>query len=146
MKKRFICFAFAALTITCMVGQRMPANLQKLLNAEYAINALYVDSVDEKKLVEDAIVGMLENLDPHSSFTTAKETKELEEPLQGEFSGIGIQYNMKQDTLYVIQTIVNGPSERVGILPGDRIIFVNDTTIAGVKLKGDSEGEAWLKS
>ena len=135
MKKRLICFAFAALTITCMVGQRMPANLQKLLNAEYAINALYVDSVDEKKLVEDAIVGMLEKLDPHSAFTTAKETKELEEPLQGEFSGIGIQYNMKQDTLYVIQTIVNGPSERVGILPGDRIIFVNDTTIAGVKLK-----------
>lgn len=135
MKKRLICFAFAALTIACMVGQRMPANLQKLLNAEYAINALYVDSVDEKKLVEDAIVGMLEKLDPHSAFTTAKETKELEEPLQGEFSGIGIQYNMKQDTLYVIQTIVNGPSERVGILPGDRIIFVNDTTIAGVKLK-----------
>ena len=56
MKKRLISFAFAALTITCMVGQRMPANLQKLLNAEYAINALYVDSVDEKKLVEDAIV------------------------------------------------------------------------------------------
>ena len=76
MKKRFICFAFAALTITCIVGQRMPANLQKLLNAEYTINALYVDSVDEKKLVEDAIVGMLEKLDPHSSFTTAKETKE----------------------------------------------------------------------
>lgn len=135
MKKRLISFALAALAIACVVGQRIPANLQKLLNAEYAINALYVDSVDEKKLVEDAIVGMLEKLDPHSTFTTAKETKELEEPLQGEFSGIGIQYNMKQDTLYVIQTVVNGPSERVGILPGDRIIFVNDTTIAGVKLK-----------
>lgn len=124
-----------ALLVTGIVAQRMPANMQKLLNAEYAINALYVDSVDENKLVEDAIVGMLEKLDPHSAFTTAKETKELEEPLQGEFSGIGIQYNMKQDTLYVIQTVVNGPSERVGILPGDRIIFVNDTTIAGVKLK-----------
>lgn len=135
MKKGLISFALAALAIACVVGQRIPANLQKLLNAEYAINALYVDSVDEKKLVEDAIVGMLEKLDPHSTFTTAKETKELEEPLQGEFSGIGIQYNMKQDTLYVIQTVVNGPSERVGILPGDRIIFVNDTTIAGVKLK-----------
>lgn len=135
MKKGIISFAFAALTVACVIGQRIPANIQKLLNAEYAINALYVDSVDEKKLVEDAIVGMLEKLDPHSTFTTAKETKELEEPLQGEFSGIGIQYNMKQDTLYVIQTVVNGPSERVGILPGDRIIFVNDTTIAGVKLK-----------
>ncbi len=135
MKKGLFCFAIAALLVTAIVAQRIPANLQKLLNAEYAINNLYVDSVDENKLVEDAIVGMLEKLDPHSSFTTAKETKELEEPLQGEFSGIGIQYNMKQDTLYVIQTVVNGPSERVGILPGDRIIYVNDTTIAGVKLK-----------
>ena len=135
MKKGLFCFALMALLVTGIVAQRMPANMQKLLNAEYAINALYVDSVDENKLVEDAIVGMLEKLDPHSAFTTAKETKELEEPLQGEFSGIGIQYNMKQDTLYVIQTVVNGPSERVGILPGDRIIFVNDTTIAGVKLK-----------
>lgn len=135
MKKGLFCIAFAAIAIIGIIAQRMPANLQKLLNAEYAINALYVDSVDENKLVEDAIIGMLEKLDPHSAFTTAKETKELEEPLQGEFSGIGIQYNMKQDTLYVIQTVVNGPSERVGILPGDRIVFVNDTTIAGVKLK-----------
>ncbi|MDO4511150.1 MAG: S41 family peptidase [Bacteroidales bacterium] len=135
MKKRVLLFALAALAVAGIVAQRIPATLQKLLNAEYAINALYVDSVDENKLVEDAIIGMLEKLDPHSAFTTAKETKELEEPLQGEFSGIGIQYNMKQDTLYVIQTVPNGPSERVGILPGDRIIFVNDTTIAGVKLK-----------
>ena len=117
------------------IAERIPQNISKLLNAEYAIKSCYVDSVDEQKLVEDAIVGMLEKLDPHSQYTTAKETKELEEPLQGEFSGIGIQYNMKQDTLYVIQTIANGPSERVGIFPGDRIIYVNDTTIAGVKLK-----------
>ena len=112
--------------------------LNKLYNAEYAIRNLYVDTVNEDKLVENAIMGMLEKLDPHSSYTNAKETKALEEPLQGEFSGIGIQYNMKQDTLYVIQTVAGGPSERVGILPGDRIVMVNDTAIAGVKMSNSA--------
>ena len=117
------------------MAQRLAANLQKLMNAEYAIKQFYVDTVNEDKLVESAIEGMLERLDPHSSYTNAKETKELEEPLQGEFSGIGIQFNMKEDTLYVIQTIAGGPSESVGILAGDRIVSVNDTTIAGVNMK-----------
>ena len=124
-----------ALSLTSAAQRSMPQLLQKLLNAEYAISSLYVDSVNEEKLVEDAIRGMLESLDPHSSYTDAKETKELEEPLQGEFSGVGIQFNMSQDTLYVIQTVPGGPSERVGVLAGDRIIYVNDTTIAGVKMK-----------
>lgn len=136
MKKTAI-FTLAAICVAFALGARqsMPKALQKLMNAQYAIANLYVDTVNEDKLVEDAIVGMLDKLDPHSSYTDAKETKEMEEPLQGEFSGIGIQFNMKQDTLYVIQTTPGGPSERVGILPGDRIIYVNDTTIAGVKIK-----------
>ena len=108
---------------------------QKLLQAQYAISNFYVDTVNTDKLTEEAIKGMLESLDPHSTYTDAKETKELEEPLQGEFSGIGIQFNMKQDTLYVIQTIAGGPSEKVGIIAGDRIVTVNDTSIAGVKMK-----------
>ena len=108
---------------------------QKLRMAEAAIAQFYVDSVDETKLVEDAIRGMLEGLDPHSQYTNAEETKELNEPLTGNFSGIGITFNMNQDTLYVIQTVAGGPSERVGILAGDRIISVNDTTIAGVGMK-----------
>ena len=108
--------------------------LQKLQIAEMAVTNLYVDSVDEGKLVEDAIRGMLKELDPHSSYTTAKETKSLTEPLQGSFEGIGIQFNISQDTLLVIQTINDGPSEKVGIMAGDRIISVNDTTIAGVKI------------
>ena len=111
------------------------ASLRKLLNAHYAISNFYVDTLSEDRLIEEGIKGMLESLDPHSTYTNAKETKELEEPLQGEFSGIGIQFNMKQDTLYVIQTTVGGPSEKVGIMAGDRIITVNDTTIAGVKMK-----------
>ena len=124
-----------ALSFTTTAQRSMPQAMQKLLNAEYAISTLYVDSVSEDKLVEEAIKGMLESLDPHSSYTDAKETKELEEPLQGEFSGVGIQFNMNQDTLYVIQTVPGGPSERVGVLAGDRIIYVNDSLIAGVKMR-----------
>ena len=134
MKKIFLVLSlFVALSMSAQRG--MPQALQKLFNAEYAISTMYVDSVNEDKLIEDAIKGMLENLDPHSSYTDAKETKELEEPLQGEFSGVGIQFNMNKDTLYVIQTVPGGPSERVGVLAGDRIIYVNDTLIAGVKMK-----------
>ncbi|MBQ9822014.1 MAG: S41 family peptidase [Muribaculaceae bacterium] len=124
-----------ALSLTISAQRSLPQAMQKLLNAEHAITSLYVDSVNEDKLIEDAIKGMLESLDPHSSYTDAKETKELEEPLQGEFSGVGIQFNMNKDTLYVIQTIPGGPSERDGVLAGDRIIYVNDTVIAGVKMK-----------
>lgn len=114
-------------------GQITPG--QKLYAAQAAVSQLYVDTVNEDKLVEDAIKGMLENLDPHSSYTNAEETKELNEPLAGNFSGIGITFNMNQDTLYVIQTVSGGPSERIGILAGDRIIAVNDSSIAGQKMK-----------
>ncbi len=108
--------------------------LRKLQMAEVYLNNLYVDSVDEAKLVEDGIRGMLEKLDPHSSYATAKENKQAQEMLGGSFEGIGVQFNMQQDTLLVIQTIVGGPSEKVGILAGDRIVSVNDTAIAGVKM------------
>lgn len=108
---------------------------QKLRWAESAITDLYVDTVDDEKLVETGIRAMLEELDPHSSYTTAEETREMNEPLNGNFSGIGITFNMNKDTLYVISTVAGGPSERAGILAGDRIITVNDTTIAGVKMK-----------
>ncbi|MBD5187399.1 MAG: S41 family peptidase [Bacteroidales bacterium] len=107
----------------------------KLLKAEAAVAQYYVDSVDEGKLVEDAIRGMLTELDPHSQYSTPEEAKELNEPLVGNFSGIGISYNMSSDTLYVLQTIAGGPSERVGILAGDRLIEVNDSSIAGMKMK-----------
>ena len=108
--------------------------LRKLQLAEMYINAQYVDTVNEAKLVEDAIRGMLEKLDPHSTYATPKEVKALTEPLQGNFDGIGVQFNMVEDTLIVIQPVVKGPSEKVGILPGDRIVMVNDTSIAGVKM------------
>jgi len=108
--------------------------LRKLQIAELAVTNLYVDSVDEKKLVEDAIRGMLEKLDPHSSYSTPKEVKDMNESLQGTFEGIGVQFNMVEDTLLVIQPVSGGPSEKMGILAGDRIVSVNDTAIAGVKM------------
>ena len=108
--------------------------LRKLNMAEVAIKHLYVDTVNEQRLVEDGIRGMLEKLDPHSSYSTPKEVKQMNEPLQGSFEGIGVQFNMVEDTLLVIQPVAGGPSEKVGIVAGDRIVAVNDTAIAGVKM------------
>lgn len=119
--------------VASAITETVPA--YKLRMAEMAINQFYVDSVDEKKLVEDAIRGMLEELDPHSQYSTVEETRELNEPLAGNFSGIGITFNMNRDTLYVLSTVSGGPSEKVGILAGDRIIAVNDSAIAGMKMK-----------
>ena len=126
----FACSASAQFRIN--TGGDSP--LRKLQYAELAVTNLYVDSVDEQKLVEDAIRGMLDKLDPHSSYATPKEVKELNEPLNGNFEGIGVQFNMMDDTLVVIQPVTNGPSEKVGIIAGDRIVSVNDTAIAGVKM------------
>ena len=139
MNKTLLCAAILSLQMisasaqmTIRMGEDSP--LRKLQIAEMAVTNLYVDSVNEDKLVEDGIRGMIEKLDPHSSYMTAKEVKEANEPLQGNFEGIGVQFNMVEDTLLVIQTVSNGPSERVGILAGDRIVSVNDTAIAGVKM------------
>ena len=140
MKMKKTIFVFASLCFCLNVCSQFHLNLgndspiRKLQVAEMAITNLYVDSVDENKLVEDAIRGMIEKLDPHSAYSTAKETKAMNEPLQGSFEGIGVQFNMVEDTLLVIQPTLNGPSEKVGILAGDRIISVNDTAIAGVKM------------
>ena len=109
-------------------------NVQKLVMASVLINNFYVDSVDSKKLTEDAINGILMKLDPHSAYTNASDTKKFTEPLEGSFEGIGVQFNMLEDTLLVIQPVPKGPSERVGILAGDRIVSVADTAIAGVKM------------
>ncbi len=107
---------------------------RKLLMSEQIIERFYVDSVNSDKMVQEAIVAMLKTLDPHSTYSDPEETKELSTPLTGNFSGIGVQFNMLNDTLFVIQTTSGGPSEKVGILPGDRIIQAGDSVIAGRKL------------
>ncbi len=131
---------FLSIIIVCictvMVQAQKPNNeaIRKLQMAEFAITNLYVDKVDEDKLVEEAIIKMLAQLDPHSTYNNAEEVKKMNEPLQGNFEGIGVQFQMIEDTLLVIQPVSNGPSEKVGILAGDRIVAVNDTAIAGVKM------------
>lgn len=133
MKRLFVISVLIA-AYSSVFAQSRDNLMRKLFIAESAIKSLYVDSVDENKLVEDGIRGMIEKLDPHSAYSTAKETKAMNEPLNGSFDGIGIQFNMQADTLLVIQPVLNGPSEKVGIIAGDRIISVNDTAIAGVNM------------
>ena len=102
------------------------------------IERQYVDSIDRDKIVEMAIPKIVSELDPHSEYIPASELKAVNEPLEGNFSGIGIQFNMLNDTLVVLKTITNGPSEKVGVLAGDRILVVNKDTVAGKKMPSDS--------
>ncbi len=148
MKKRFFIYAIGFACAICASAQffNMPVKekqpqknpleeeIRKLVMATVMINSYYVDSVDNKKQIEDAINGMLSKLDPHSAYSDAEETKKMNEPLAGSFEGIGVQFNMLEDTLLIIQPVPKGPSEKVGILAGDRIVTVNDTAIAGVKM------------
>jgi len=111
-----------------------PNQALKLNTALTAIQRFYVDDVNSKMLVEEAIKAMVAKLDPHSAYMTAEEMTEMNEPLQGGFDGIGISFNMMNDTLFVVEVITGGPSEKVGLLPGDRIIKVDGEPIAGVKM------------
>ncbi len=109
----------------------------KLNYAEKIIERYYVGDIDTTEMVDEALRAMLATLDPHSSYNTPEETRDLNEPLQGNFSGIGITFNMLDDTLHVIQTVVGGPSEKVGILAGDRILMAGDSVISGAKRKNN---------
>ena len=133
MKKLFLLATVMLLTI-CAKAQQMPEHILKLMYTGNIIENFYVDDADVDKITEEGIKAMLKVLDPHSTYTNPKETKSLLEQMEGSFGGIGIQFNIVSDTLFVIQTTTNGPSERAGILPGDRIIAVNDSAIAGVKM------------
>jgi len=97
----------------------------------------YVDSVSVNTLEENAIIGMLKKLDPHSLYIPASNFQAVNEPLEGNFSGIGVYFNMVNDTIVVINTISKGPSEKVGIMAGDRIVRVNDSLVAGVKMSSN---------
>jgi len=139
--QRFTLFILSIISLICALAAQPQKTQQafeftparKLLTTEQIIEQYYVDDVNNKKIVEEAIVAMLKTLDPHSTYSDPEETKELTTPLDGNFSGIGIQFNMLNDTLFVIQTTSGGPSEKVGILPGDRILSAGDSVISGVK-------------
>lgn len=93
----------------------------------------YVDTVDIDELVENSIPKILTNLDPHSMYISAKELSSVNDELEGSFSGIGISFMVMSDTIRIIEVISGGPSEKVGLLPGDRIVAINDTSCIGIK-------------
>ncbi|NDW10116.1 PDZ domain-containing protein [Dysgonomonas sp. 520] len=127
-----IAVAVSSLNMYAQFGETQA--IRKMKTTMHRISTEYVDKVDEDKLAEDAVKALLEKLDPHSTYISADEVKEMNEPLEGNFDGIGVSFNMLTDTLYIVETISGGPSEKVGIRAGDRIINVNDTLIAGVKM------------
>lgn len=138
MKKLFIavlCFATALIALRALSQVFNPTS--KLTYAEKIVERYYVGDIDTTEMVDEALRAMLSKLDPHSSYSTPEETRDLNEPLQGNFSGIGITFNVLDDTLHVIQTVVGGPSEKVGILAGDRILMAGDSAISGVKRKNN---------
>ncbi len=129
----------AALLILCGSGiaQNKPTQqtTDKFAYLLQSIELMYVDSVNSKELVEKAIIHMLEELDPHSTYISAEEVQEANEPLQGSFDGIGIQFNILHDTIMVVEPIQGGPSEKLGIKAGDKIVEVEGTKMAGVGIK-----------
>ena len=107
---------------------------EKYSQVLYLIDRLYLEDVDFAKLVEEALVTTMGELDPHSSYISAEDAKAMNEPLQGEFEGIGIEFAIIEDTLTVQATVAGGPSEKVGLLAGDKIIRVDTSFIAGTGL------------
>lgn len=99
------------------------------------IDSYYVDTTNVNEITDKVIVDVLKGLDPHSTYISKEEVDKMNEPLQGNFEGIGISFNVYRDTLMVVNTIPGGPSEKVGIRPGDRIVSVDSKNIAGVGLK-----------
>ena len=128
---------FSLLAVQAQSFTINPEMVRKVQAAEFFISHFYVDSLAEDKVVDSAIEGMLKQLDPHSTYIKAKDVERSVENLNGSFEGIGVQFNMIEDTLVVIQPVSGGPSERKGIIAGDRIVLVNDTSIAGVKMSRD---------
>lgn len=115
-------------------GQVLSENTFKLGRTLSLIDAYYVDTVNINTLTEKAIVAMLMSLDPHSSYISAKDVREMNEPLLGNFEGIGIQFNILHDSIVVVEPIKNGPAEKVGIKAGDRIVKINDENVAGINI------------
>lgn len=115
----------------------MTASTNKVAALFQIIDLFYVDTVNEQKVVDDGIRSMLKDLDPHSVYIPADELKETNEPLVGKFEGIGVQFNILHDTIMVTNTIPGGPSEKLGIMAGDRIVNINGELVAGIKIKNN---------
>jgi carboxyl-terminal processing protease len=139
-------FLAVAIAVGIIIGRMLPSDTEvqyhssiksrndKINNILNIIEANYVDTVNRNELAESAIPAILKKLDPHSIYIPARDLARANEPLQGNFEGIGISFNMLTDTILVISTIPGGPSEKLGLLPGDKIIYVNDSLVAGKKI------------
>jgi carboxyl-terminal processing protease len=140
-----------ALTIGILLGSRIQKNINqsnmqsvgifqpdKLSIITRLIENDYVDSINKNELIEKAVPIILDELDPHSSYIPASEMKDVSEEMRGNFSGIGVQFVMQSDTVVVVDVISGGPSQKIGILAGDRIIKVNHSVVSGIGLKSDS--------
>jgi len=115
--------------------EKLNAEFQKLSNLLFLLDRSYVDTVDMHEMVESAIVESLQKLDPHSVYIPKEELKKMNEPLEGNFEGVGIQFNILRDTLIVVNTIPGGPSEKIGIMAGDKILTIDTENVAGVELQ-----------
>ncbi len=114
-----------------------PPKVNKLSAIVDLINHAYVDSVETDELVEKTIPELLKNLDPHTAYIPARDMQEVHEEMQGNFGGIGVQFSIHNDTVQVVDVVSGGPSYKLGILPGDRIVTVNDSVIAGVDVENE---------
>jgi carboxyl-terminal processing protease len=132
MKHLISYIALSLVLSTGLYSQTVYEQTYKFGRVLELIDRYYVDTVNDNKLVESAIVEMLKNLDPHSTYITSDEVKEMNEPLLGNFEGIGISFNILNDTIFIISPISGGPSEKVGIRAGDRIVKVDDKNVAGI--------------
>ncbi|MBN2697219.1 MAG: S41 family peptidase [Bacteroidales bacterium] len=130
MKK--IVFFAAMMLWTAATQAQWNQESVKLMEVMDRVSRYYVDSIDESEVVEDAITNLLHDLDPHSSYISLEELELMNEQLEGEFEGIGVSFNILNDTIFIIRAIAGGPSERLGIRPGDRIVEVDGENVAGI--------------
>lgn len=131
---KFLLIAFCALSAVSAVAQTngtYEVNMQKMNRLMQYIRYYYVDSVDFEKIVDKGIAEMLKQMDPHSVFVPKKEVRRMNEPLEGNFDGIGVQFQIMKDTIVVVEPVKGGPSEKVGIRAGDKIIRIDDSVAVG---------------
>jgi len=143
LTKKTSLFLLILIGFTSVYAQEKADESKKLTKAEGVqkldalltlINYAYVDKVNNTEMVDGAIINILEDLDPHSVYIKEKDLRKMNEPLEGNFEGIGIQFNILKDTLTVISPISGGPSEKLGIMAGDKIVKIEGENVAGVGL------------
>lgn len=128
---------FSIFSISSQVDPNKISTSYKFEEVISHIERIYVDPVDTKKLTESALVAMLEELDPHSTYIPAEDADEAQSQINGSFVGIGVRFQIVKDTIMVVATIPSGPSEKLGILAGDQIIVVDNASIAGIGVKNN---------